>query len=664
MLYKRAAGYFTSNGLSVAAKGLAQMVANGGKIELIASPILEQADIDAIEKGNKNREEILLSAAYRGVNEIASGLVKKRLEVLAWLVANNQLSVRLALKTSSSGSYSKGLYHEKIGVILDAHSDFLSFAGSSNETSGGLVTNFERIDVFKSWDEGESACRARLTKDDFETIWEDRAPGLEVLDFSDATNELLQSYRPRNRPSFFERDEDSDAEKNVNPASIQLRDYQEQVIDNWRSQGGRGIIALATGCGKTFTALAAFKQLVSERRASAAVIVCPYRHLVDQWAGEAKQHFGFQSIMAMDSRSSWQPDLNSALAVGAGDYSKPIVAIATNATFTQNSFNRLLKYFPNDSLIVCDEVHNLGTSSAINCLPEAFRYRLGLSATPKREFDPAGTQQLFDYFGQIVQPQIGIKEAIEKEVLSPYFYHPILVRLTEDEAEEYTELSNKIAGCYQPGLSLRDNQPLTSLLAKRSRLVGAAHNKLSALEELMRSERVPFPAIFYCGDGLVTSNSETVLLQRQIEAVTRILGINLGLRVASYTAETSISRRRELRSELECGDIQALVAIRCLDEGVDIPAIKSAVILASTSNPRQFIQRRGRVLRRSPEKDQAEIFDMLVLPPSNGAANNAGKRLFANELKRFEEFAKTSLNYGSCLGILSPVKKELNLLDQ
>jgi len=203
---------------------------------------------------------------------------------------------------------------------------------------------------------------------------------------------------------------------------------------------------------------------------------------------------------------------------------------------------------------------------------------------------------------------------------------------------------------------------LKNLLIKRARLIGSARNKLVALRKIMESRRHITHALFYCGDGSVEDEDSGYSL-RDVERVCMLLGNELGIVVNTYTAETPMENRVELRNALASGSIQGLVAIRCLDEGVDIPQVRTAFILASSSNPRQFIQRRGRVLRPYPGKEQAYIYDFIVMPAESSIGYlDTERQLLSRELQRCVEFANLALNAGEVKGSLVDIQKRDGLL--
>jgi DNA phosphorothioation system restriction enzyme len=449
------------------------------------------------------------------------------------------------------------------------------------------------------------------------------------------------------------------------PSSIQLRQYQRQAIANWFANQGRGTLKMATGSGKTITGLAIATELYQKIGLQVLLVVCPYRHLVTQWAREC-QNFNLEPILAFENVRNWQSQLSTALySVHSGN--QPfLTVITTNATLIGEGLQSQLKYFPDKTLIIGDEAHNLGAPRLEQSLPRNIGLRLALSATPERYFDELGTEFLFDYFGPVLQPELTLADAIRQGALVHYLYYPILVELTEAEASTYAKLTKRIGWVLmdEENISnIENNDTLTSLLIQRARLIGAAANKLEALRQLMVGRLDTSHTLFYCGDGSV----ETPLSDEsshQLAAVTRLLGAELGYRINTYTAETPLAEREELRRQFESGKLQGLVAIRCLDEGVDIPAVQTAVILASSGNPRQFIQRRGRILRPYPGKQRATLFDAIILPPDLGRDTlEVERNLLKKELRRFLEFADLADNAGEARVKLLQLQKRYGLLD-
>jgi len=453
------------------------------------------------------------------------------------------------------------------------------------------------------------------------------------------------------------------------PPSLQLRQYQRAAVDNWFANQGRGTLKMATGSGKTITALAIATELYNKINLQVLLIICPYCHLVNQWARESEK-FGLKPILAFDSARSWQNKLDRSLyKVRSSSRASPtgegifLTIITTNATLMSDSLQSQLRYFPEKTLIIGDEVHNLGAPRLGQSLPRNIGLRLALSATPERHFDEEGTESILDYFGPVLQPELTLADAIRQKALVHYLYYPILVELTESETRKYSYLTKKIGWALWGDEKVEPNDALTTLLMQRARLIGAAANKLTALRELMIHRLDTAHTLFYCGDGAIEAGVRRSN-NRQLTETAKLLGSELGYRVNTYTAATPLAERERLRQQFESGELQGLVAIRCLDEGVDIPAIRHAVILASSSNPRQFIQRRGRILRPHPGKERATLFDMIVLPPDLGRESlEVERNLLRKELRRFLEFADLADNAGEARVKLLQIQRRYGLLD-
>jgi DNA phosphorothioation system restriction enzyme len=451
------------------------------------------------------------------------------------------------------------------------------------------------------------------------------------------------------------------------PPSLQLRQYQRQAMTSWFANNGRGTLKMATGSGKTITALAIACELYQQINLQVLVVVCPFRHLVTQWARECEK-FNLQPILAFENVRSWQSQLSTQIYNLRSGSQKFVTVITTNSTLIGDGFQSQVKYLPDRTLIIGDEAHNLGAPKLEESLPRRIGLRLALSATPQRYFDDGGTQSLFDYFGPVLQPEFTLRDAIAQGALVHYLYYPILVELTEAESIAYLKLTRRIgrALLYRERENVKvgdfeDNEDLKPLLMQRARLIGAAENKLTALRELMATRIDTTHTLFYCSDGSQEAGRSSL---RQLKAVAKILGVELGYKVSTYTAHTSLAEREVLRLQFESGELQGLVAIRCLDEGVDIPAIQTAVILSSSGNPRQFIQRRGRVLRPHPGKERATIFDMIVLPPDlDRETIEVERNLLKKELRRFVEFADLADNAGEARMKLLALQKRYGLLD-
>lgn len=672
-LYSRAVGFFSSTSMAAVASGLTVFIKTGGRMRLVASPNLSKEDATAIMAGLRSREEAIATAIVRELDQTINDIIRDRLACLAWLLSQGILDIKLAVPKDIKN---RGIYHEKLGLFADNEGNIVAFTGSANESSNALVDNFECIDVYTSWEPGVQQ-RAQRKAEHFERLWQNATPNVEVIEFPEAARRSLLKLRPEQPPTHEPKAAAQSAQYRVQqkvdlhlqktgmpsiPAQIILRPYQEQAIANWFANKGRGTLKMATGSGKTITALAIATELYRTQSLKVLIIVCPYRHLVTQWDRECRR-FGLNPILAFEDIKKWQGKLSSQLYALRAEHQPFLTVITTNATLMGQGFQSQLAYFPEKTLIIGDEAHNLGAMRLAQSLPQAIPFRLALSATPERYFDESGTQVIYDYFGAVLEPEFTLSDAIAQGALVHYLYHPILVELTESESQRYIALSTKIRRLIGMGEPDDENPALTPLLMERSRLVGSAANKLEALRELMGDRLETTHTLFYCGDGNVEDNvSETS--ERQVAAVARLLGRELGYRINTYTADTPLEERADLHTLFESGELQGLVAIRCLDEGIDIPATQTAVILASSNNPRQFVQRRGRILRPHPHKQRATLFDMIVVPPAlDRATFEMERQLLRTELIRFVEFADLADNAGEARLKLLALQQQYDLLD-
>ena len=675
--YSRAVGYFSSAALSTAAQGLPSFVRSGGVMRLVASPQLSGDDLEAIVAGYEQRERALTQTI---TSELEMGFldpVDKRLGFLGWLIAKGRLDIKLAVVRRADGT--AGIYHEKVGVFEDEAGDAVAFLGSANESRGGLHSNFESVVVFRSWvaTDGEDVAAFQA---DFEMLWEDRTPNLEVFAFPEAAKQALIRLAPEELPERDPDDAEGDpaavegtaedrgveSDRPCLPDGLDLRSYQREALIAWLRSDARGILEMATGTGKTYTALAAATQLQhhleSQGKSLFCLVICPYQHLVRQWS-EAASEFGIRPVLCYLSRDFWRDDLSDRVHAIRAEKAPFAMAIATNMTFASKAFGEVADEFPKHTLMIADEAHNLGAGKSREALTDSYHYRLALSATPERMFDPEGNELLTEYFGGVVF-SFGLAEAIEVGALTPYDYYPQVVHLEDEELDEYLALTAKIARMSYAGEGAHEVEgPLLTLLVQRSRVLASARAKLDRLTEVVGPLRGTTHNLFYCGDGTV--DHDTGEGERQLEAVVRLLGTQLGMRVQSYTHENVAEERDVLRERFASGDLQGLVAIRCLDEGVDIPETRRAFILASSTNPRQFVQRRGRVLRPADGKDSAEIYDFLVLPPPGSVDTDlwpTERRLVERELERVALFARLARNGVQALDSLASVRKRYGLL--
>ena len=676
VLYQRAVGFFSSSILSEISTGIEELAYQGGKIQLIASPRLQEKDVEAIRKGYemKNDEsvrEAVQEALFRELLDPSTPEEERRLDLLANLIAADCLDIKIAMVKAQN---TIAMYHEKIGIMKDTEGNRIAFTGSLNETSNSLLSNYESIDVYRSWENSFEEERARVKEAAFLKIWNNQEEKMEVLTFPAVKEELIKRYRVSK--SFSKKDEPAEevvsAEEVILPhvitqkgphipEDVHMRDYQNEAYENWEKQGYRGIFDMATGTGKTYTALAAICRMYEKVRNLAVIIVCPYQHLVEQWKSDIEA-FGMDPIVcySASAEKQWWKHLQDAVKTFKIKVKPHFCMVTTNATYSTERVQKLLKTLKGNTLLVIDEAHNFGSLNLQNTLIPNMKYRLALSATIERYGDEEGTQALYDYFGKKCI-EYTLEDAIDNGMLTPYRYYPIVVSLTDDEREEYINLTREIGKYIASSPKKRGKKQISEtakrLLIKRARLVAAASEKIAALREEIAKYRDSNHMLVYCGattmrDAGYEEGNPPSEEMKQINVVTDLLGNQMGFRVAQFTSKEDSQKRKQLIKSFDEGiAIQALIAIRCLDEGVNVPSVDKAFILSSSTNPKEYIQRRGRVLRLYPGKDYAEIYDFITLPV---ALDDVGcyaeedivsmRALAKREVARMEDFGKIAMN--------------------
>lgn len=506
---------------------------------------------------------MIANTLTRELSQEFEGVVNNRLACLSWLLAHSLLEIKIAVIKDLRDD---GIYHEKLGVFFDAEGNRVAFGGSANESARAYRRNFERIDVFRSWQVGDDE-RIDEKLADFEELWQNQTPELDVMEFPETAKRKLLERCPEYPPEV-EQEIEADRKAAMPsgdyrtvlgvpmlPKNLVLRNYQQEAVANWFKNKGCGTLKMATGSGKTITALAIAVELYKKCAAQnkplqALLIVCPYRHLVTQWAEESHR-FGLQPILAFDRVQTWQGDLQAQLLSLMGERRPFITIITTNATLRQDSLQSQLSFLPPLTLIIGDEAHNLGAANLATCLPDRIKLRLALSATPERYFDEVGTERIFEYFGPVLEPDFTLKDAIQAGALVQYTYKPLLVELIPEEIERYAELTAAIGRAMGMG-GCSNNVALERLLFERARLLSTAQNKLAMLRSLMANRLNTDHTLFYCGDGSVEDET-TEASRRQLAAVTHLLKDELGYAVEPYVAETTLVEREELRYAFEQG---------------------------------------------------------------------------------------------------------------
>lgn len=668
--YKRAVGFFSSNILLQISKGLGTFADNGGRMQLLVSPKLEKADYDAIKKGYDIKDYVSDKIVENFDFNVDFDQRDDRFAMLSYMISSGLLDIKIVALEENNDS---AMFHKKVGILEDFDGNYIAFSGSGNETYNGYNQNDEDFEVFCSWTSDENESRCSMKEMEFDRIWKGQQKGLITIPFPQVIKDKLLTFQHINGEPFSNIDKNfkekmiHDSAKSKEPKineKIKFYDYQLDAIGTWVEHGYKGIFDMATGTGKTFTGAGALCRLYKDKKRLVTFICCPYTHLVEQWADELKDNFNIEPIKCYGS-SDYEKQLKREVLKFKQRRSNFMCAIITNSSFQKESIQELVKINLSSTLLLVDEAHNFGATEISKTMELNYPYRLALSATLERHHDEEGTTKLFDFFGEKCI-EYTLARAIEEGKLTPYKYYPILVSLNEDEYDQYVSLSKQVAKYHHKDGELSDQAK--RILIKRARLVAGTQSKIDALRNIINKYKDDHNMLVYCGavkyGEYGYSNDEQG--KKQIEIILNILNNELHIYSSKFTADENIETRSDIIKSFKQQDLQALVAIKCLDEGVNIPAIKTAFILASSTNPKEYVQRRGRVLRKYPGKDYAEIYDFITLPTDLSDAcmgpNTAiDKNLVRKELDRLIDFANLSKNPSDSNEIISEIKEAFNM---
>lgn len=667
--YDRAVGYFSSKILLRLIEGIDGLIKHDGSMRLVIGEVLDEDEYKAIQNGNNTHLNQKLEQVWGDIFLMAEKeeLLQHRLNVLSWLVNNNRLDIRFALRR-------KGLFHKKIGIIKDLESNIVVFSGSMNETERAVMAhlnnpdgNSEEVDVYPSWKKEVFDDYAMPKIESFERLWKGKEPNTETIAIDSCQYEKLKSIYPdksfpesnieKKQAEFFDaylQDKTHNEEKpesySENPTiptffngkPYNLKTHQLEALQSWQESDYKGIMALATGAGKTITAIHGATVIANKNRIF-MVIAVPYKILADQWC-DVLEYFSIFPIKCYDTRNNWHTQLVndvSSFNLGVKNF---VSVVVVNRTLTSKTFQgEIQKVTPEKLMFIGDECHHHTANQIRDKLPNAY-FRIGLSATPWSKRDPLKGAELIEYYGDIVS-EYSLSRALEEGILVNYEYSIYPVFFNDDEDEKYRDLTKKIGRFSNiDKLSSDERQMRDMLIFARSRLLDGLEEKFERLDEVLSQRKPGKHTLFYCGAGssnyLDSVEDDEEERTRIVDRFSMILRANNWIS-SNFTYNESNADRRRIMEEFKEGEIQALLAIKVLDEGFDLPVCQEAYITASSTNERQYIQRRGRILRKSEGKELAKIHDFVILPDFYDAAYSS---LVKNEIDRVEDFFKDALN--------------------
>lgn len=672
--YCRYGGFFTSKNLALCAEGIAEFLNNNGTMQLVLSPLFTKEDVDAIKKGITNREEKIKDNWIKSYEKLEEKFEKDHVRALAWMLSQDppKLEIKLAIYKDIQGNImdnetlkSSGKADLSIGVFHDEEGNSISFSGIIKPSLNN-EDEFTDITIHKNWihkEHVDSDFRKFSNYWDASDIFETKnETEFEIMELPNVLKEKILELKPK---SIEELDL-----KHI----PKLRRYQKNAKDSWINHGYRGIFEMATGTGKTFTAIGCLKEIQKKNPEMFVVIACPTQNLVSQWHRELKK-WDFEAMTTLKGKINWKPKLTKIL----NDYNYGIrtddeitIIVTTYATFSKKEFKKIVQKNTKLSVLIADEVHTAGAPTIQNAMLPEYKFRLGLSATPQRYFDDEGSLFLINYFKPTQECnnchesstifKMNIKDAIKNKILVPYYYYPHYIDLTRDELIEYKEITQKL----QPELHKKpqdqNKEMLTILLNKRANILKNAEKKINAFEEIIDKNKKLKYALVYCApsktDNQLSQMNKVQKILNQIPIPNSIIKSDL----------TNLKEREKILEQVQSGILNCALAINILDEGVDIPPLQTAIILASTGNPKQFVQRRGRILRTwngtypdGTTKKHAVIHDIFVIPYLTETIDpkyeESEKNIVRKELERHSKMSEISLNPKYGIKEIDKIKK-------
>lgn len=587
--------------------GIVVMARNHASIHILYCPIFCEEEI-IIEEGEAFIDGLKKLILSRFTN-LLSGLQEMDLHILHDIITGHYLQIQLCITKDN------GVVYNHVGIMTDHDGNSFVFRGGFSAVSS---EQYEVVQVFRSWIQDNLPYVNSEIKS-FDLIWNHNQQDLFVFDISSL---LLTSVEDTLKAI-------TNSEKK---AVIKLRDYQTEAIQAWIDNNYHGFYVMATGTGKTWTAIYAAKNLMDKEKIL-TVITAPYKHLLKQWGEDLVKAFPDATIIYISSENpGWEAMLRKEIISLRYNQQRQLIVISTMASFNMIRFKDAIRSHKGKKLLIVDEAHRFNQRP--EDIKEQYQYMLGLSATPYRGKSAESGKELMSFFGGQVY-NLPIDKALEMKCLVPYYYHPIFVNSTEEEENNFSKLTQRITSCFNSQGNCINPDLLVTLLRSRLRVIAMAEGKFAKLDSFLQEHDHLSHFVVYCGDGkVIDQNTE----KRHIQVVKELLSQH-GYTSAQFTAQETMVERMKIIEAFDKGIFSALAAIRCLDEGVNIPSIESAMILASNDDYREFVQRRGRILRKHGNKSHADIYDLVVLPSQKTPG------IAAIELRRYAEYAKLAKNW-------------------
>ena len=642
-------GYFSSASFIEIANGLATFLnENDGKIELIISPHITETDRPVIMM-DENELRTFVENSIFDINEGQSDIVKYCLACFGWLLSEGRLDIKIALMDDA-------LFHLKVWLFEDGEFT-VAVHGSMNQTKKGISKNAENITISRPWVNAERVDEVEYYEQYFQSLQDNQEEGISVFSLSKAKKlNLIEKYKEfGNKPNEIQtptiQKPDEDLQNEIKqiklPTYLNYKSgdfvHQGNALQSWIDAGFEGILNMATGSGKTITALICAHHFQEMGGKLILFIAAPQKPLMSQWLEEMTE-FGIigENISQM---KNWEAREKAVIKADRSlNYTsaKAAIFVISNTLLKHERLGTILNKISSPKMLIADECHDLKDESLSQDLKDTFDAKLGLSATPVRQYDELGTNFLKHFFGDICFT-FSLEDAIGK-CLTPYDYHIIPVYFDSLEMDDFIDLTVQIGKLSWQNES-EDQQMLDNLKRQRRKLMETAEMKVPCLKQILKDKTSDLEhTLIYCTDKDPT----------QLENVNSMLSTMENTKMFRQVTDKETSTNKlvdKILKSFRSGETKILTAKRILDQGVDIPQTKRAYVLASNTIERQWTQRRGRILRKCNEinKEFAEIFDFVILPFGilDKIPEEVGKfekKLISLELPRIKEFSRLSRN--------------------
>lgn len=661
-------GYFSSASFNVLANGMAHFIVNGGIMNLYINKYISPEDFELLKGNHDNKFDDEFAFTFGQLKCTFQKRDEHFFQCLAYLIQSSRINVKIVVLSNG------GLPHEKYGIFTDECGNKIYFNGSMNMTAYAILGNLETLECTCSWKGAESKEKVNSFENHFQKIWNGDCEGVLIYEAKKFCNEVLNTYPDQDPENLIRREQEfisvlQNEMKSINkriphfPAKYQqgARPYQEEAYHAWAKNGKNGIFAMATGTGKTVTSLNCALHEYEEDGFYNLLVLVPSLDLVEQWKGELLD-FNFSKILCVSSlNSSWRKNLMEIAQKIKRGKKADFAIVSTYDSFVIKDFQLILPVLSDSMILIADEAHNIGGKNVKSCFRNLkIQRRIALSATPERIYDEEGTSEICEFFRD-KRPYVysfPMSKAIQQGRLCKYYYYPKIAYLNDAEMEKYTYLTKKLAQLWDSSKNkFRDKKEAEKLLMNRKRIIHKCDDKLRVYRDIISEigeERLKYTFV-YAPQGkyevLGIEDEVSLMEEDDISFIQKLLNetkiVYPNKKCNTFTSKDSKEKRGLLLDAFSKGVLDILLAMKCLDEGVDVPRAEIGIFTSSTGNPREFIQRRGRLLRNHKEKLYSYIYDIVVIPRTINRIDSYSameSNLVKSELKRVAYFATLAQN--------------------